>query len=255
MLIATVNVNGLRASLRKGFEAWLTKRKPDIVCLQEVRAKPEDLGTWADGPAGWQVHWHPAERPGYAGVAILSRRKPDQVERNFGDPIFDTEGRWLAATFGKLTVVSLYLPSGSHDPARQKIKYHCMDLLRRKMQQLNQADQRIIIAGDYNIAHTKLDIRNWQANQKNSGFLPEEREWLSDLLEQDGWVDVFRQQHPRAEHYTWWSQRGGARGRNVGWRIDYQLATPAQAAKVTKVTIDKDPPLSDHAPMLVRYRA
>lgn len=250
MRIATLNVNGMRACLRKGFAEWLQQRKPDIVCLQEVRATPADLGVWAN-PAGWHAYWHPAQKSGYAGVAILARQKPAKVSRKFGDPIFDDEGRWLVAKFGQLTVISLYLPSGSHDPKRQEIKYYCMELLANKMHRLRK--QRVIIAGDYNIAHTKADIRNWQANQKNSGFLPEEREWFSETLA-SGWTDMFRHLHPTKEEYSWWSQRGGARTRNVGWRIDYQLATQSQAKLACQATIDPKPPISDHAPVVVEYR-
>ena len=252
--ITTFNCNGIRASLRKGLDQWIARRDPDILCLQEVRARPQDLGDWASRPAGRHACWHPAQRSGYSGVAIISRRRPDVVRRRFGDPIIDGEGRWLEADFGLLTVVSLYLPSGTSGDERQLIKYQVMAKVKRRMDRLLKGGRKVVIAGDFNIAHTERDIANWRGNLKNSGFLPDERAWLGALIDPGGWCDVFRKLDGRAGRYTWWSQRGSARQRNVGWRIDYQFATPAMARRAESVRIDKRPLLSDHAPLTVSYR-
>ena len=254
MKIATLNVNGIRASLKKGLDDWVSKRKPDVLCLQEVRAKPEDIGKWAEGPSGMEAHWHPAIKPGYAGVALLSRTKPDKIDRKFGNPLFDDEGRWIRADYGNLSVVSVYLPSGSSSDERQQIKFKCMDLLAKKMKSLRKTKRKFILAGDINIAHTEKDIKNWKGNLKNSGFLPEERQWLTDLFGKQGWVDVFRKLDSSDGRYTWWSQRAGARARDVGWRIDYHIATKDVAQVAKSAAIDKDPVISDHAPVVIDYK-
>ena len=251
--VATLNVNGIRASLRKGLDAWIQQCNPDFLCLQEIRARPTDLGTWQSGPAGWHTFWHPAQRPGYAGVALLTKHKPTRVTTVFGEPHFDHEGRWLRADFGDLVIISLYLPSGSSSNKRQQIKFACLDLLYQQLRNLRKSGKEFIIAGDINIAHTKLDIKNWKGNLNNSGFLPEERRWFDDICYKLGWVDVFRLLDDSAGRYTWWSQRGGARTRNVGWRIDYQLATPTIAATARAARIDMNPVLSDHAPVVIDY--
>ena len=255
MKIATLNANGIRASLKKGLDDWIKTRKPDILCLQEVRAMPADLGKWSEGPDGWHAYWHPAQKPGYAGVAMLTKKKPDKVDKVFGDPRFDDEGRWLRADFGNVSVVSVYLPSGSSSPERQQIKFQCMDLLYEKMRKLAKSKRQFVLAGDINIAHTEKDIKNWKGNLKNSGFLPEERQWLTDIFDKLGWVDVFRSLDQSDGRYSWWSQRAGARARDVGWRIDYHLATPTLAKSAKAARIDKDPVISDHAPVVIDYKA
>ncbi len=254
LTIATLNCNGIRASLKKGLADWITQRDPDILCLQEVRAFPQDLGAWADRPAGRYAAWRPGAKPGYAGVAILSRKRPDSIRPDFGDALFDSHGRWLEADFGPLTVVSLYLHTGSSEESRQQVKYAAMDKLYRRLGRLRRSGRDVVVAGDVNIAHTVKDIRNWRSNQKSPGFLPEERAWVSKVLGRGGWSDVFRLLDDRDGRYTWWSQRSAARAKNVGWRIDYQLATPAMAARASECSIDKDPILSDHAPLIVSYR-
>ena len=253
--MATLNCNGLRACLRKGLEDWIDRRQPDVLCLQEVRARSKDLGSWAERPCGMHANWAPATRSGYAGVAVLSRRVPDKVEKSFGAELFDTEGRWLRADFGPLTVVSLYLPSGTAGEERQAVKYRCLDLLFERLRMLGRRRKQVIIAGDLNIAHTAKDICNWKGNLNHSGFLPVERAWLSALCDELGWVDALRAVDDRAGRFTWWSQRAGARQRNVGWRIDYQLVTPSLRASIRSAEIDSEPLLSDHAPLVVDYRS
>ena len=252
--IATFNCNGIRASLRKGLEKWMRRRDPDILCLQEVRARPQDLGAWADSPAGRHACWQPAAKAGYSGVAIISRARPDARRNRFGDRIIDEEGRWLEADFGRLTVVSVYLPSGTSGDERQQVKYAAMKKVCRRLRRLRESGRDVVVAGDFNIAHTNRDIENWRGNRNSSGFLPDERAWIGKLIEKGGWCDVFRKLDGGAGRYTWWSQRGSARARNVGWRIDYQFATPALAARARSCRIDKDPILSDHAPLTVSYR-
>lgn len=250
--VVTLNVNGIRSCLKKGLATWLAEHRPTIACLQEIRARPEDLGDWADGPPGYHCYWQPAQRPGYAGVAILSRIKPSRVETLPRAPLMNAEGRWLAAHYADFVVVSCYLPSGTSGAERQQVKYACMQKAEAKMARWARDGGRYLVCGDINIAHTKADIRNWRANQKNSGFLPAERAWLDKLLGPLGWVDVFRAKESRT-FYSWWSQRGGARERDVGWRIDYQLATPAFAATAKRARIHKEPLLSDHAPVVIDY--
>ena len=252
--VATLNVNGIRSCLKKGLDDWVKGCGPDILCLQEVRARPEDIGEWADGPHGMHAHWRPASKPGYSGVALLSKRKPDRVEGEFGDPLFDDEGRWLRADFGPLSVVSIYLPSGSSGEERQKAKFKAMDLLFERLKSLRRSRREFIVAGDVNIAHTEKDIKNWKGNLKNSGFLPEERSWLTDVFDGLGWIDVFRRLDQEDGRYTWWSMRSGARKRNVGWRIDYQIATPGIAKRAARARIDAEPIISDHAPLVIDYR-
>ncbi len=251
--VATLNCNGVRAALRKGLEAWIRRRQPDILCLQEIRATPAALGDWANGPDNWHAYWQPAVKPGYAGVALLSAKPADTINAKFGHPLFDQEGRWLEARFGDLTVISLYLPSGTSGAKRQQIKYQCMDLLRQRLKELQKADRKVIVAGDINIAHTKKDIKNWKNNLRNSGFLPQERAWMDKLVNSGAWIDVFRQLDQGEDLYTWWTQRGNCRQRNVGWRIDYQLATAVVADTALRAAIDKDPILSDHAPVVIDY--
>lgn len=252
--VATLNVNGIRSGLAKGLAAWLQKNRPDVLCLQEIKTQPKDLEQWSAALPDWHCQWLPAAKPGYAGVGVVSRAKPAKTVAKFGHAVFDGEGRWLEIDCALGKVVSLYLPSGTTGDVRQRVKYEAMDLLYKRLDRLRKGGGPVVVAGDYNIAHTKLDIKNWQSNQKKSGFLPEEREWFGEVLAKLEWVDVFRALEPRPEQYSWWSLRSGARKRNVGWRIDYQLATPALAAKAAKAWIDAGPVLSDHAPVVVDYR-
>lgn len=254
MKVISANLNGIRSATQKGFFDWLAAECADIVCIQELKAQQTDLPAHILAPNDWHGVFSCADKKGYSGVAIYSRQAPDAVRIGFGSEEFDAEGRLIAADFGTLTVVSLYLPSGSSSPERQAAKFRCLAALRPVLQQWLASHRTFLLCGDWNIAHTSLDLKNWRANQKNSGFLPEERAWLSGVLH-EGWVDVYRHLHPQAteEGYTWWSNRGQAWANNVGWRIDYQLATPALAASARRAWVYKSQRFSDHAPLLMEY--
>jgi len=255
--IITVNANGIRSADTKGLFRWLARVEPDVVCLQEVKAHEADIPAALRLPPGMHAHFHCAEKKGYSGAALYSTRKPRSVKVGFGAPEFDTEGRYVEAEFATTTVVSVYFPSGSSSPERQAAKFRFLALfaphLARLREQARAEGREVVLCGDVNIAHREIDLKNWKSNQKNSGFLPEERAWLSTQLDQHGWVDVFRTLDPRPEQYTWWSQRGRARENNVGWRIDYQLATPGLAARAKSTSIYTAKRFSDHAPLIVDY--
>lgn len=253
MRIVTANVNGIRSAARKGFFDWMKRSRADVVCLQETKAQRHQLEDPVFHPRGWHVHFHDAERPGYSGVAIYSRREPDAVSAGIGWPDVDAEGRWLEARFGRLSVVSLYMQSGSSSEARQQVKFDFMARFMPYLGSLKRRRREYIICGDWNIAHKKIDIRNWRGNQKNSGFLPEERAWLDELFDRAGWVDAFRVVDPRPDQYTWWSNRGQAWAKNVGWRIDHQVVTPGLRKSVRKASIYKARRFSDHAPLIIDY--
>ena len=257
--ILSLNLNGIRSAAAKGFFDWLATTGADIVCVQELKAQMADLTPAMRAPDGYVGCFHPAEKKGYSGVGIYSRRTPERVVEGFGDAEFDAEGRYLQADFGKLSVVSLYLPSGSSSDERQQAKFRFLDRFRPRLQRLardaKKAGREIVLCGDWNIAHTEKDLKNWKSNQKNSGFLPEERAWLSSVFDDLGWVDVHRKLLPEAtgEAYTWWSNRGQAWAKNVGWRIDYQIATPGLAATARAVAVYKEQRFSDHAPLIIDY--
>ena len=253
--VITTNLNGIRSAERKGFFDWLAKQDADIVCLQELKAQAADLNDTMRAPNGMHGFFHYAEKKGYSGVGLYCRKAPDRVIEGLGNPEFDAEGRYIQADFGTLSVVSLYLPSGSSSEERQLAKFRFMDLFLPHMQALIDSGREVIICGDWNIAHREADLKNWKSNQKNSGFLPEERAWLSRLFDEVGWVDVYRTLHPEATDacYTWWSNRGQAWAKNVGWRLDYQIATPGIALAATATAVYKDERFSDHAPLTVDY--
>ena len=253
MRIATLNCNGIRSAARKGFFDWLPRQGVDVFCLQETRCSDADLAPPEFTPRGHHCEWLHAERRGYSGVAILSRRKPDKVIRGFGSKEFDAEGRFLEARFGNLSVVSLYLPSGSSSPERQQAKFRFLAEFLPHLERMRRARRQYVLCGDWNIAHKEIDLKNWRANRKNSGFLPEERAWLDDLFGRASWVDGFRRVNSAAEQYTWWSSRGQAWANNVGWRIDYQIVSPALAGQITRASIWKKTRFSDHAPLLLDY--
>ena len=253
MRIITLNANGIRAAARKGFFDWLGRQAADVVCIQETKAQVHQLTDPVFEPAGFHCFYHDAERPGYSGVALYARQAPDRVQHGIGWDVMDSEGRWLQADFGALSVVSLYLHSGSSSEERQQLKFQAMDYLRPRLREMAATGRDYLICGDWNIAHRKIDLKNWRGNQKNSGFLPEERAWMSELFGALGWVDVFRAVDPREEQYTWWSNRGRAWDNNTGWRIDYQVGTPGIAAAVQKAAIYKDQRFSDHAPLIMDY--
>lgn len=253
MRIITLNCNGIRSAARKGLFDWLPSQAADIVCLQETKAQAHQLEDGAFRPAGFHCHYFDAERKGYSGVAAYSKQRPDRVIRGFGVPEFDREGRYLELRFGRLSIVSLYLPSGSSGPERQASKFRFLDAFLPCLKRLARRRRDYILCGDFNIAHRPIDLRNWRANQKNSGFLPEERAWLDRVFDELGWVDAFREIDARPEQYTWWSNRGQAWAKNVGWRIDYQITSPALRGAARSVMIVKDRRFSDHAPLVVEY--
>lgn len=251
--IITLNVNGIRSAERKGFYPWLTQSAADVVCLQEVRAQPGDMTRSILAPAGYHGIFHCAEKRGYSGVALYTRRVPDRVVEGIGIPDIDSEGRYLRADFGRLSVISVYLPSGSSSEARQAVKFRFLERFFPHLQQLKGEGRDIVLCGDWNIAHKEIDLKNWRSNQKNSGFLPEERAWLTRVFDELGWIDVFRAIDPRPEQYTWWSNRGQAWAKNVGWRIDYHVSTPGLGAAAKRAQIYRELRFSDHAPLTIDY--
>jgi exodeoxyribonuclease-3 len=256
MRICSFNANGIRSAARKGFFDWFPGQDIDLLCVQETKAQAEQLAEPALRPAGWHAHFRDATtKKGYSGVGIYSREAPDQVLTELGWPEFDEEGRYIEARFGDLSVVSLYFPSGSSGDERQQFKFKCMDWFGPILQQWLQSSRRYVICGDWNIVHTRRDIKNWASNQKNSGCLPAERAWLDLLFKSQGWVDSYRHLRPEGEDYTWWSQRGAARAKNVGWRIDYQVVSPVLRDALKHCAIHAEPKFSDHAPYVVDYEA
>lgn len=253
MRVISINLNGIRSAFNKGLLPWLGQQSADIVCLQELKAQAADLSIEMSAPPGYHGCFHYAEKKGYSGVGIYSKRKPDAVIVGLGIPEFDSEGRYIEAQFGNLSVVSLYLPSGSSGEERQAVKFKFMAAFMPHLRELHASGREVLICGDWNIAHTEKDLKNWRGNKKNSGFLPEERAWLSELFDEVGFVDVFRKLHPELEAYTWWSNRGQAWAKDVGWRIDYQIATPGIAQKALSTGIYKEQRFSDHAPLTVDY--
>jgi len=253
MRIITLNVNGVRAGARKGLFDWLEAQSADVVCLQETKAQVHQLSDEVFWPAGYHCYYHDAQKPGYSGVAIYSRHEPDQVTEGLGWPDMDAEGRFIQADYGRLSVISLYLPSGSSSEARQAVKLDFMERFTPLLQQLQRRHREYVICGDWNIVHKEIDIKNFKANQKNSGCLPEERAWLDQLFGPLGFVDAFRVANQEAHQYTWWSNRGQAWAKNVGWRIDYQVVTPGLRDAVRAAAIYKEQRFSDHAPLTIDY--
>ena len=252
--IISLNLNGIRSAVSKGFLDWLPSQKADFVCLQELKAQHPDLSDGMLAPAGFQGWFHCAEKKGYSGVGIYSRHQPERIVEGLGIAEIDAEGRVLQADFGNLSVVALYLPSGSSSEERQAAKFRFMAHFWPRLAALRACGQEVVLCGDWNIAHRPIDLKNWRSNQKNSGFLPEEREWLSRVFDELGWVDVFRLLYPdQADQYTWWSNRGQAWAKNVGWRIDYQIATPDLARTARTSSIYTAQRFSDHAPLSVDY--
>lgn len=251
--IVSANLNGIRSADKKGFFAWLDKSGADIVCVQELKAQQPDLSPGMLSPDGYHGYFHPAEKKGYSGVGLYARREPDQVTEGLGIAEIDAEGRYLRADFGDLSVISLYLPSGSSSEERQQVKFAFMEQFLPILEGLHAEGRQVIVCGDWNIAHREIDLKNWKGNLKNSGFLPEERAWFGDLLDRVGWVDVWRTLYPEVPGYTWWSNRGQAYAKDVGWRIDYQLCTPGIAARARSASVYKAEKFSDHAPLLVDY--
>ncbi|UJP03295.1 MAG: exodeoxyribonuclease III [Nitrosomonas sp.] len=253
MQIITLNLNGIRAAAKKGFFPWLAQQTADVVCVQELKAQLPDLSAEMQAPDDYHGYFHCAEQKGYSGVGIYTRKKPDRIIEGVGVADIDVEGRYLQADFGNLSIVSLYLPSGSSGEHRQAAKFYFMEQFYPVLQNLMASGRELILCGDWNIAHKEIDLKNWRSNQKNSGFLPEERAWLTNVFDEIGFVDVFRRLNTESDQYTWWSNRGQAWAKNVGWRIDYQIATPAIAQTARSTSIFKDERFSDHAPLIVDY--
>lgn len=254
--LVTLNLNGIRSAASKGFEAWAEGTAADCMGVQEVKAQHADVAGRFDTVAGMTGHFHFAEKKGYSGVGLYTRKKPSAVISGIGDAEFDAEGRYVEARFDnarrKLSIISCYFPSGSSGEERQAAKYRFLALIAPHLAKLKR-EREFILVGDVNIAHKEIDLKNWKGNQKNSGFLPEERAWMTGLLEDIGLVDVFRTLNPHPEQYTWWSNRGQAWAKNVGWRLDYHLATPGIAKKAQREHIYLEQRFSDHAPLVIDY--
>jgi exodeoxyribonuclease III len=258
MQIISANLNGIRSATNKGWLTWLAEQDVDVVCVQELKAQDADLSDEMRTPRSakglMKGYFHFAEKKGYSGVAIYAKKKPQAVRIGFGSPEFDAEGRYVEVDFGKLTVISLYLPSGSSGEDRQAAKFRFLALFYPHMKALIDSGREVVLCGDWNIAHKEIDLKNYKSNQKNSGFLPQERQWLTQVFDELGFVDVFRQLDARAEQYTWWSARGAAYEKNVGWRLDYQIATQGIAKKAESTLIYTDQRFSDHAPLIIKYK-
>lgn len=255
MKIISVNLNGIRAAARKGFYEWMDKQNADVICMQELKAQPDQIEGEPYHPEGYYSYFHAAEKKGYSGVGIYCKQEPDNVQIGLGKgwEDIDAEGRFIQADFGDLSVVSLYMPSGSSKEERQQVKFDMMERFEPVLKAMRDSGREHVICGDWNIAHKKIDLKNWRGNQKNSGFLPEEREWMDWLFGEAGFVDAFRELNPNEEQYTWWSNRGQAWANNTGWRIDYHVVTPGLKDKLKKEEIYKEERFSDHAPLIIEY--
>lgn len=257
--VITANLNGIRSAANKGFFQWLDQQDADAVGVQEVKAQADQIDGVFNRAGALEGRFHCAEKKGYSGVGLYTRVPPHAVVLGLGQPEFDAEGRWVEMRFDtaqrKLSLISCYFPSGSSGEERQAVKFRFLDALYPKLMALKTQGREFILMGDVNIAHQQTDLKNWRGNLKNSGFLPEERAWMSRLLGDGGLVDVYRALHPDTTDtcYTWWSNRGQAYANNVGWRLDYQIATPALAALARSAHIYKDQRFSDHAPLVIDY--
>lgn len=253
MRIITANLNGVRSASSKGFFDWLAAQSADVVCVQELKAQEGDMRPEFLLASGLIGHFHYAEKKGYSGVGVYTRQPPDFVQIGFEPVEFDAEGRYVRVDLGLLTVISVYLPSGSTSEERQQAKFRFLDRFWPHLQELMNSGREVLVCGDWNIAHQPIDLKNWKGNLKNSGFLPEEREWIGKVIHEIGFVDVWRNLYPEQPGYTWWSNRGQAYAKDVGWRIDYQIATPGVAKQAIAGSIFKDIKFSDHAPLIIDY--
>jgi len=255
MKIITLNLNGIRSASRKGFYDWLPNQKADFVCLQELKAHQEDLDEQMKSPKGYFGNFSYANKKGYSGVGIYSKEEPSNIITKIGIPELDDEGRYIEIDLDNISVISLYLPSGSSGEERQRFKYKVLDKILEVLEEKLKIGKNIVVCGDFNIAHHEIDLKNFKGNKKNSGFLSEERAWLSNLFIEVGWVDIYRNLYPKKgeEGYTWWSNRGQAWAKNVGWRIDYQITNKELAKKAKKANVFKTKRFSDHAPLIIHY--
>jgi exodeoxyribonuclease-3 len=256
--LTSLNLNGIRSATRKGLEAWLAQERPNCICVQEIKAQAADIAGRFEALDAMTGHFHFAQKKGYSGVGIYTRKEPSEVVVGFGSPEFDAEGRYLELRFDtplrKLSIISCYFPSGSSGAERQLAKYRFLALFYPYLTSL-MGQRELVLCGDVNIAHKEIDLKNWRSNQKNSGFLPDERAWMTRLIDEARLIDVYRALHPTATDtaYTWWSNRGQAYTNNVGWRLDYHLATSGFAATAKSASIYKDEKFSDHAPLTIGY--
>ena len=256
--LISLNLNGIRSAANKGFVEWTEQVGADCMGVQEIKAQAADVSGRFDQVAGMRGHFHYADKKGYSGVGLYTRKEPSQVIIGLGDADFDAEGRYVEARFDtakrKISIISCYFPSGSSSEDRQQAKFVFLDTIFPHLMALK-AEREFILVGDVNIAHKEIDLKNWRSNQKNSGFLPEERAWMTQLLTQGGLTDVYRHLRPDTteEAYTWWSNRGQAYVKNVGWRLDYHLATPQTARLARRESIYKAEKFSDHAPISIDY--
>ena len=253
MRVITCNTNGIRSAERKGFFPWLETQHADVVCIQETKAQIHQLDREVFTPQGYHCFYNDAERPGYSGTALFSRAKPQKIITRLGWEPMDSQGRYLQADFKGLSVISLYVPSGSSGDEAQARKEVFMVEFFEHLKNLRRKRREFIICADWNICHREIDLKNWRGNQKNSGFLPHERAWLDRVFDELGWVDVFRRLDPRPDQYTWWSNRGQAWSKNVGWRLDYMVTTPKIAQLAQSTSIYKDERFSDHAPLIMDF--
>jgi exodeoxyribonuclease III len=253
MKVITLNCNGLRSGASKGFFKWMQNQDADVVCLQETRVQDEHILDKLFHPEGYSAYFFNAKKKGYSGVAIYSKINPDKIIYGHGWREIEDEGRYIQTDFNGLSIASVYMPSGSSGYERQALKFDFMNHFMEKLKALKRKKRDYILCGDWNIAHRNIDIKNWKSNQKNSGFLPEERAWMDELFGSAGFVDAFRVVNQNADEYTWWSNRGRAWEKNVGWRIDYQVITPGLTNKVLSASIYKDERFSDHAPLIIEY--
>lgn len=252
MRVITLNLNGIRSAVKKGFFDWVQTQKADVICLQETRAQEHQAREAVQLP-DYHAYFFDAEKKGYSGVAIYSRKKPDKVITGLGWELADKEGRYIQLDFPHLSVASLYMPSGTSGEIRQAMKFQFLSAYEKILKKQRKQKREYIICGDWNIAHKTIDLKNWRANQKHSGFLPEERAWLDQVLGPLGYVDAFRELNQLSDQYTWWSNRGCAWQKNVGWRIDYQIVSPGLKNKIKTVQVYKEQRFSDHAPLRIDY--
>lgn len=253
MKIISLNANGIRAATRKGLFSWFSRQKADVLCVQELKAHAHQIEAPEFHARGFHRYLFCADKPGYSGVAIYCRREPREVVYGFGNDEFDSEGRYVEAIFDDVAVASVYFPSGSSSEARQQAKFRFLPSFEAHMKSKLDGGLPYIFCGDVNIAHKEVDLKNWRSNQKNSGFTPEERAWMDNLLGEIGYVDAFRVLNNSPDEYTWWSNRGRAWEKNVGWRIDYQLVSPSLRDKIEKVAIYRRNRYSDHSPLIIDY--
>lgn len=250
MKIITYNVNGIRSAMSKGLLDWLRQTDPDVLCLQEIKASPEQVGVFEFEEMGYHHYWYPAQKKGYSGVAILSKQQPDHVTYGCGIDSYDNEGRVLRADFGSLSVMSVYHPSGSSGEDRQAFKMRWLTDFQDYINRLKKTRKELILSGDYNICHRAIDIHNPVSNAKTSGFLPEEREWMEQFIN-SGFIDTFRHFNKEPHHYSWWSYRANARAKNLGWRIDYNMASDNLADRLKRAVILPEAKHSDHCPVML----